>query len=87
MKRTINIPKALYERAKLRMEETGQTLEELVLFSLERALAVVPLVETTTKNYWSNRKMRPEFKRLWESGEFGGGTESTQIISEDRDGR
>lgn len=87
MKTTIDIPDVLYKRAKIHAVESGRTLKDLVLVSLERELDAPPVVKETGENYWVNRKLRPEFKKLWESGAFGGGTDSTQIISEERDAR
>ncbi len=38
MKTTIDIPEALYKRTKIRAVETGRTLKDLVLTSLEKEL-------------------------------------------------
>lgn len=38
MKTTIDIPEALYKKAKIRAVETGQTLKQIVLTSLEKEL-------------------------------------------------
>jgi prevent-host-death family protein len=35
--------------------------------------------------YFARRKMTPAFRRLMKSGKLRGGTDSTQIVSEDRD--
>ena len=35
--------------------------------------------------YWQKRKLLPEYEALVRSGALSGGTDSTQIISEDRD--
>ncbi len=86
MKTTIDIPEGLYRRAKIHAVETGRTLKDLVLTSLEKELNPVspPKPEKTT---WANRKLRLEFKRLMESGALGGETDSTVILSEDRSSR
>ena len=83
VKTTIDIPDGLYRRAKIRAMETGRTLKDLVLTSLEMELDPVSPAEPE-KTTWANRKLRPEFKRLMESGALGGGTDSTVILSEDR---
>lgn len=38
-------------------------------------------------SYWANRKLLPEYEALLKTGAFSGGTDSTQIISEERDAR
>ena len=38
-------------------------------------------------SYWANRKLLPEYEAMLASGAFKGGTDSTQIISEERDAR
>ncbi len=87
MKTTIDIPESLYKKVKIRAIERGETLKQIVLTSLERELASPPASEAPPASYWANRKLLPEFKKHWSSGDFSGGTDSTQIISEDRDAR
>ncbi len=90
MKTTIDIPDALYKKAKIRAIERGQTLKQIVLASLEAELEPredCAKVAEEPKSYWANRKLLPEFKKHWESGALSGGTDSTTIISEDRDAR
>jgi hypothetical protein len=90
MKTTIDIPEALYKKAKIRAIERGQTLKQIVLTSLERELeprANSSKVAETPQSYWANRKLLPKYKAALKSGAFSGGTDSTAIISEDRDAR
>lgn len=87
MKTTIDIPEALYKKAKIRAVETGQTLKQIVLTSLEKELNPAATVAEEAGSYWATRKLRPGFERLMESGMLDGGTDSTQIISEDRSSR
>ncbi len=87
MKTTIDIPEALYRRAKIRAVETGRTLKELVLSSLERELSPTSSSLATGRSFSERRQLRPEFQRLMESGALGGGTDSTILISEDRSSR
>lgn len=84
MKTTIDIPDALYRQAKIRAVETGQTLKQIVLTSLEKELNPAATVAEEPGSYWANRSLRPGFQRILESGVLDGGTDSTQIISEDR---
>jgi len=89
MKTTIDIPESLYKKAKIRAVETGRTLKDLVLTSLERELEIGPqsVVNEVAPSYWANRKLRPEYEAALKAGAFSGGTDSTQIISEERDAR
>lgn len=87
MKTTIDIPDALYKKAKIRAVETGQTLKQIVLTSLEKELETGTTVAEEAVSYWANRKLRPGFKRLLDSGVLGDGTDSTRIVSEDRSSR
>lgn len=87
VKTTIDIPDALYKRAKVHAVETGRTLKDLVLNSLEKELAPVSSSSAPGQSFMERRKLRPEFQRLMESGAVGGGTDSTIIVSEDRSSR
>ncbi len=85
MKTTIDIPDVLYKRAKIHAVETGRTLKDLVLSSLEKALDPAPLRQAAP--IWANRKLRPDFEAALKAGAFSGGTDSAVIISEDRSSR
>lgn len=87
MKTTIDIPDALYRRAKIRAVETGRTLKDLVLTSLAKELDPPASDPAPGQSFMERRKLRPEFQRLMESGALGGGTDSTIILSEDRSSR
>lgn len=85
MKTTIDIPEALYRRAKIRAVETGRTLKDLMLTSLEKELDPSSIQQPSPT--WANRKLRPEFEAALKAGAFSGGTDSAVIISEDRSSR
>jgi hypothetical protein len=87
MKTTIDIPDALYKKAKIRAVERGQTLKDIVLTSLIKELEPPSTIPAPGQSFLERRKLRPEFKRLMESGALGGGTDSTIIVSEDRSSR
>ncbi|MGL5018518.1 MAG: hypothetical protein ACRDBP_10310, partial [Luteolibacter sp.] len=82
VKTTIDIPDGLYRRAKIRAVETGRTLKDLVLTSLEKELDPSSMPQTSPT--WANRKLRPDFEAALKAGAFSRGTDSTVIISEDR---
>jgi prevent-host-death family protein len=48
---------------------------------------IQPLDSRPPLNPFRDRKLLPGFARLVRSGKLGRGTESTRIVSEDRDGR
>ena len=87
MKTTIDIPEPLYKRAKIRAVERGQTLKQIVLTSLERELDAPQTVEEAPASYWANRKLLPEYEAALKAGAFSGGTDSTILISKERDAR
>lgn len=87
MKTTVDIPEALYKKAKIRAVERGQTLKQIVLASLERELEAVPGGEEAPVSAWARRKLLPEYEAALKARAFSGGTDSTAIISEDRDAR
>lgn len=57
-------------------------LIELAISSEEQKPAATP-----TQSYWANRKLLPEFEAALNAGAFSGGTDSTQIITEERNAR
>lgn len=87
VKTTIDIPEPLYRKAKIRAVEQGQTLRQIVLISLERELDAPKTTQEAPTSYWANRKLLPEYEAALKSGALSGGTDSTVIVSEDRDSR
>lgn len=90
MKTTIDIPEPLYKAAKIRAIETGRTLRQVVLTSLERELARTAEGEEAPKTFAEKRRLLPEFVRLQAEGAFTprpGDRDITDLISDDRDGR
>ncbi len=89
VKTTINIPEHLYKCAKIRAVETGQTLKQIVLTSLEYQLNSPPSTNTPT-SYWANRKLTPDFARLQAKGAFRprpSDRDIASLISEDGEDR
>jgi len=86
MKTTIDIPEPLYRQAKIRAIEDGTTLKELVVQALKRELENSP-TPTPTVPYFARRKLRPGFQALLEANVLQGGTDATELVSEDRDER
>lgn len=86
MKTTLEIPDPVYKQAKIRAVELGTSLREILLRGLERELASAEN-STAGKSYWADRQLLPEYAAALEAGAFSGGTNSTRIISEDRNAR
>ena len=65
-------------------QETIHLLETAIVAE-EKA----PLAASTgpAVSYWANRRLLPEYEAALKAGAFSGGTDSTQMISEDRDER
>ena len=89
MKTTMDIPDALFRRAKIAAVERGTSLKSLVMAALEEHLArpvSVPLPPGRPPR-WAERRLLPGYRSLLESGSLRGGTDSTRAISEEREGR
>ena len=84
-----SFPEALQARLKQTAAAHRRTVTQETIHLIERALAAEPAAPPAPvkAGYWANRKLLPEYKALLESGALAGGTDSTQIISEMRDGR
>jgi len=46
---------------------------------------IVPQQEASQTPYFARRVLRPGFRKLMKSGKLRGGTDSTRIVSDDRD--
>jgi plasmid stability protein len=69
-------------------QETIQLLEAAI--AAEESGSSVPGKFATPAepgSYWANRELLPEYEAALKAGAFSGGTDSTQIISEERDAR
>ena len=87
MKTTIDIPDALYRRAKIRAIETGRTFKVLVLTALEKELIPNSSIAEPGQSFIEQRKLLPTYEAALKARAFSGGTDSTVIISEDRSSR
>ena len=87
MKTTIDIPDALYKKAKIRAVETGRTLKQMVIDSLSGVLEPDSASPEPGQSFLERRKLLPGYEAALKAGAFSGGTDSTIIISEDRSSR
>lgn len=63
-------------------QETIHLLETAIGAEEKEAAEASPAVSK-----WAKRKLLPEYEAMLKTGAFSGGTDSTQIISEERDAR
>lgn len=68
METIIDIPDALYKKVESRAVETGQTLKQIVLASLEREFQACQVLREEPASYWASRQLNPRFKHLMETG-------------------
>jgi plasmid stability protein len=77
--------------AKLRQFATAhrRSVTQETIHLLEMAIAVEEKKPAATPAiaYWQKRPLLPEYEALVRSGALSGGTDSTQMISDDRDGK
>jgi len=87
MKTTIDIPDPLYRRAKIHAVETGRTLKDLVLTSLDKELSSQNPGPAPAQSFMERRKLLPAYEAALKAGAYSGGTDSSIIVSEDRSSR
>lgn len=91
MKTTVEIPEALYKRAKIRAVEEGSTLKDILLAALAQHLdreRADP--SASNRSPWECRVLLPEYEAAMKSGVYRPSAESrdiTSLIAEDRDAR
>ncbi len=75
--RTGQLVRAAARHGEIRVTDSGRVIAK-----------IVPETEPAEVPYFARRKMSPVFRRLYENGRLGaGGTDVTQLISEDREDR
>lgn len=68
-----------------RRSVTQETIHLIEIALDAEARAANPAPPTFSK--WANRKLVPGYEAMIKSGAFSGGTDSTEMISEERDAR
>ena len=85
--KTITI-RQLHERTGHWVRQAERHGEILVTDSGALVAKILPEIKPRKVPYFARRQMSPEFKKLWESGKLGaGGTDVTEMISDDREDR
>ena len=82
--KTISI-RELHERTGEYVRGVAEAGEIYVTDHGKTVAKIVPQQEPSEVPYFSRRKLTPAFHKLMKSGKLRGGTDSTQIVSEDRD--
>jgi len=84
--KTISI-RALHEKTGEWIRQAG-TYGEIIVTDRGRAIAKIqPQADLRDIPYFARRRMSQAFRRLMQRGKLRGGTDSTQVVSEDRDRR
>ena len=84
-----SFPEALHAKLLQFAEVHQRTVPQETIHLIELAISTEeqkPAADSTP-SYWANRRLLPEFEAALKAGAFSGGTDSTQIISEERDAR
>ena len=82
------LPEALHSRLKQAAAAHRRSLAQETIVLLEFALEQEPVIEAKpATSYWAQRKFLPEYEALLASGALTGGTDSTQMISDERAAR
>ena len=87
-----SFPEALHAKLQKIAAAHSRSITQETIHIIETAIAVEEKAAPAAtsgpeKSYWANRKLLPEYEAALKAGAFSGGTDSTQMISEDRDER
>ena len=82
--KTISI-RELHEKTGEHVRRVAEAGEIYVTDHGKTIAKIVPQQEPPAAPYFVRRKLTPAFRKLMKSGKLRGGTDSTQIVSEDRD--
>ena len=82
--KTISI-RELHEKTGEYVRNVAETGEIYVTHRGKTVAKIIPQQEPPAAPYFGRRKLTPAFRKLMKSGRLRGGTDSTEIVSEDRD--
>lgn len=84
-----SFPDALHAKLQQVAAANRRSVNQETIYLIETAIVAEemtgPLAAGTSK--WANRKILPEYEAMMKTGAFSGGTDSTDIVSEERDAR
>jgi plasmid stability protein len=84
-----SFPEDLHAKLRQSAASHRRSVTQETIHLIEAAIAgeeKVPAVPVG-QSKWANRKLLPEYEAMLARGAFSGGTDSTDIISEERDAR
>lgn len=86
-----SFPEDLHARLRQIAASHRRSVTQETIHLIEKAISseemAAPASGGSGISYWANRKLLPEYEAMLKTGAFTGGTDSTQIISEERDAR
>ena len=85
-----SFPDALHARLRQTAAAHRRSVTQQTIHLLEKALASEDLGAPGPPqgvSYWANRKLLPEYDATLKAGAFSGGSDSTVMVSEERDAR
>ena len=87
-----SFPEALHAKLRQIAAAHRRSVTQETIHLLETAIVAEEKAKPAASSgpamsYWATRKLLPEYEAALKAGAFSGGTDSTQIISEDRDAR
>lgn len=84
-----SFPSELHSRLRQTAAAHRRSVTQETIHLLEKALQAEALGPQGLPqgSYWANRKLLPEYDAALKAGAFSGGTDSTAIVSEERDAR
>jgi len=84
-----SFPESLHARLKQTAAVHRRSVTQETIRLLEKALTAEAAEPSgpAQSSYWAKRKLLPEYEAALKAGAFSGGTDSTQIVSEERDAK
>ncbi len=84
-----SFPESLHARLRETAAAHRRSVTQETIHLLETALAGKPNASGDPQPIavWAKRKLLPEYEAFLKSGALSGGTDSTELLSEDRDAR
>ena len=84
-----SFPEALHAKLRQVAASHRRSVTQETIHLIEKALTTKHEVSpaSSTQSKWAVRKLLPEYEAMLQTGAFSSGTDSTQIVSEERDAR
>ena len=82
-----SFPEALHAKLRQIAAAHSRSVTQETIHIIETAIVAEEKAAPAGQSKWANRKLLPEYEAMMKTGAFSGGTDSTQIISEERDAR